>query len=169
MATLAGPTTVVQLSRSTNPRPAVPRLPPRARTRSKDPLARYPTDKMSKRGTDTAILTPPGADGIAIVTLDHYPVNSLSRGVTNAVTRAIQAIEKDPSVKGVVVHGAGRCFCAGADISQFGAKLAEEVVPMGRPVTDMLGFEYLSVPVVAAIHGYALGGGLEAALGCHYR
>ena len=118
---------------------------------------------------DTAILTPPGADGIAVVTLDHYPVNSLSRGVTNAVTRAIQAIEKDTLVKGVVVHGAGRCFCAGADISQFGADIAEPIVPMGRPVTDMLGFEGLSVPVVAAIHGYALGGGLEAALGCHYR
>jgi len=40
---------------------------------------------------------------------------------------------------------------------------------MGRPVTDFLGFEGMSVPVVAAIHGFALGGGLEAALGCHYR
>jgi len=84
-------------------------------------------------------------------------------------TLAILEIEKDPNVKGVVVHGAGRCFCAGADISQFGAGGGPEIVDLGRSKTDMLGFEELDVPVVAAIHGYALGGGLEAALGCHYR
>lgn len=84
-------------------------------------------------------------------------------------TTAILAIEADPSVKGVVVHGAGRCFCAGADISAFGASGGPAVVDLGRKKSDMLGFEGLNVPVVAAIHGYALGGGLEAALGCHYR
>eukprot|EP01044_Picomonas_judraskeda_P036276 COSAG03_NODE_15935_length_416_cov_0.889590_1_plen_115_part_10 len=84
-------------------------------------------------------------------------------------TLAILAIEQDPNVKGVVVHGAGRCFCAGADISEFGASGGPEAVDLGRAKTDMLGFEGLNVPVVAAIHGYALGGGLEAALGCHYR
>ena len=66
------------------------------------------------------------------------------------------------------MHGAGRCFCAGADISQFGGE-SQERVDLGRRPTDMLGFEELEMPVVAAIHGYALGGGLEAALGCHYR
>jgi enoyl-CoA hydratase/carnithine racemase len=84
-------------------------------------------------------------------------------------TLAILEIEKDPSVKGVVVHGAGRCFCAGADISEFGTGGGPKVVDLGRSKSDMLGFEGLDVPVVAAIHGYALGGGLEAALGCHYR
>ncbi len=84
-------------------------------------------------------------------------------------TLAILEIERDPNVKGVVVHGAGRCFCAGADISEFGADGGPEVVDLGRSKSDMLGFEGLDVPVVAAIHGYALGGGLEAALGCHYR
>ena len=124
---------------------------------------------MSAPGTDTANYTPPDGDGIAVVTLDHFPVNSLSRNVTNGCTLAILEIEKDPNVKGVVVHGAGRCFCAGADISEFGADGGPEVVDLGRAKTDMLGFEGLEVPVVAAIHGYALGGGLEAALGCHYR
>ena len=66
------------------------------------------------------------------------------------------------------MHGAGRCFCAGADISQFGGE-SQERVDLGRRPTDMLGFEELEMPVVAAIHGYALGGGLEAALACHYR
>ena len=60
------------------------------------------------------------------------------------------------SCKGVVVKGAGRCFCAGADISQFGTE-TEAPVRIPRDVTDMLGFEGLSVPAVAAIHGYALG------------
>ena len=64
------------------------------------------------------------------------------------------------------MHGAGRCFCAGADISQFGGE-SQERVDLGRRPTDMLGFEELEMPVVAAIHGYALGGGLEAALGTH--
>jgi 3-hydroxyacyl-CoA dehydrogenase len=59
-------------------------------------------------------------------------------------------------------------FCGGADISAFGNASAPRE-PMDRPVTDFLGFEGMSVPVVAAIHGFALGGGLEAALGCHYR
>ena len=123
---------------------------------------------MSAPGTDTAIYEPAGADGIAVVTLDHFPVNSLSRAVMNRCAEAIIAIENDPSCKGVVVQGAGRCFCAGADISQFGTE-TEAPVKIPRDVTDMLGFEGLSVPAVAAIHGYALGGGLEAALGCHYR
>eukprot|EP00041_Stephanoeca_diplocostata_P031142 m.963652 g.963652 ORF g.963652 m.963652 type:complete len:711 (-) comp23897_c0_seq4:2494-4626(-) len=126
---------------------------------------------MSAKGTNTVVYEPPvpGGDGIGVVTLDHYPVNSLSRQVFNECTRAIQRIERDTSVKGIVVVGAGRCFCAGADISAFGKQESEPLVLMGRPVTDMLGFESLSVPVVAAIHGLALGGGLETALGCHYR
>jgi 3-hydroxyacyl-CoA dehydrogenase len=123
---------------------------------------------MSTPGTDTAVYQAAGDDGIAVVTLDHFPMNSLSRAVMNRCAEAIIAIEQDPKCKGVVVHGAGRCFCAGADISQFGVKTEDPVV-IPREVTDMLGFEGLSVPVVAAIHGYALGGGLEAALGCHYR
>ena len=75
-------------------------------------------------------------------------------------------------VKAIVVRGAGRAFCAGADISQQGS-----AAPVERRVQQPLdpenpaarNFEDLSVPVVAAIHGFALGGGLELALGCHYR
>jgi len=111
---------------------------------------------------------PPDVDGIAVVTLDHFPVNSLSANVYNGCTRAIRSLEADPQCRGVVVVGAGRMFCGGADISAFG-KASAPREPMGRPVTDFLGFEGMAVPVVAAIHGFALGGGLEAALGCHYR
>ena len=75
-------------------------------------------------------------------------------------------------VKAIVVRGAGRAFCAGADISQQGSaapveRRVQQPLDPGNPAAR--NFEDLSVPVVAAIHGFALGGGLELALGCHYR
>lgn len=128
---------------------------------------------MSKPGTNTALLQPDLLEGgVAVITLDHFPVNSLSAPVTNGIARAILNLEPRIAageVKGVVLHGAGRCFCAGADISAFGAAPTEERVSLGRASSDSFGLEELNVPVVAAIHGFALGGGLELALGCHYR
>lgn len=127
---------------------------------------------MSKPGTNGCALEPQLLEGgIAVLTLDHFPVNSLSGKVTNGITVAVLELEKRikaGEVKGVVLRGAGRCFCAGADISQFGVA-GEERVSLGRPSSDSFGLEELDVPVVAAIHGFALGGGLELALGCHYR
>ena len=127
---------------------------------------------MSAKGTDTAYLQRVTPEGIAIVTLDHFPVNSLSTHLTNGLTRAILAIEdgvKKGEIKGVVLHGAGRCFCAGADISAFGTSDNIQRATLGRSSSDNFGFEEVTVPVVAAIHGFALGGGFELSLGCHYR
>ena len=127
---------------------------------------------MSTRGTDTAFLERVTTQGIAIVTLDHFPVNSLSTHLTNGLTRAINTIEdgaRKGEIKGVVLRGAGRTFCAGADISAFGTANTVQRASLGRPSSDNFGFEELNVPVVAAIHGFALGGGFELSLGCHYR
>jgi 3-hydroxyacyl-CoA dehydrogenase len=102
-------------------------------------------------------------DGIGIVTIDNPPVNALGPGVRDGIVEALEKGEADPAVKAMVMIGAGRSFIAGADIRQFGKPRATP----RRPVYDVL--DSASKPVVAAIHGYALGGGLEHALACHYR
>ena len=138
--------------------------------------ARAPSSTvMSAPGTNTAFVREVTATGVAIVTLDHHPVNSLSAQVHNAMSDCrdqLQAAAEAGAVKAVVLVGAGRAFCAGADISQQGA-----APPVERRVTKPLDaanpaaryFEDLSVPCVVGIHGFALGGGLELALSCHYR
>ena len=102
-------------------------------------------------------------DGVGIVTIDNPPVNALGPGVREGIVEALEQAEADPQVTSVVMIGAGRSFIAGADIRQFGKPRA---MPK-RSTYDAL--EAASKPVVAAIHGYALGGGLETALACHYR
>ena len=100
---------------------------------------------------------------IGVVTIDNPPVNALGPGVRNGIVEALERGEADPKVKAMVMIGAGRSFIAGADIRQFGKP---------RPTSKRPTYEVLdgaSKPVVAAIHGYALGGGLEHALACHYR
>jgi 3-hydroxyacyl-CoA dehydrogenase len=101
---------------------------------------------------------------IAIVTIDNPPVNALSFHVREPLERAIEALRDDASVAAIVLTCAGRTFVAGADITEFGK-------PMQRPeLRDIIAtLETVSKPPVAAIHGTALGGGLELALGCHYR
>jgi 3-hydroxyacyl-CoA dehydrogenase len=102
-------------------------------------------------------------DGIGVVTIDNPPVNALGPGVRDGIVEALEKGLADPSVKAMVMIGAGRSFIAGADIRQFGKP---RPVP-ARPVYEVL--DGSAKPVVAAIHGYALGGGLEHALACHYR
>ncbi len=103
------------------------------------------------------------ADGIGVVTIDNPPVNALGPGVRDGIVEALEKGEADPSVKAMVMIGAGRSFIAGADIRQFGKP---RPMPKRSPYDVMDGG---TKPVVAAIHGYALGGGLEHALACHYR
>ena len=103
-------------------------------------------------------------DGIAIITVDNPPVNALSQAVRQGLTEAIATIAADNSIRGVILICAGKTFVAGADIREFGKP---PVPPMLRDVIAAI--EALDKPVVAAIHGTALGGGFELALGCHYR
>ncbi len=101
---------------------------------------------------------------IAIVTVNSPPVNALSADVRTGIADAFAAIAADAGVKAVVLACAGRTFIAGADISEFSK------APSGVPLPKMQeSIENCAVPVVAALHGTTLGGGLETALTCHYR
>jgi 3-hydroxyacyl-CoA dehydrogenase len=104
-------------------------------------------------------------NGIGVITIDNPPVNALSPGVPEGIVAAVDKGNADPAVKAMVLIGAGRSFIAGADIRQFGK--GPSTPPTGRRPYDVL--DESVKPVVAAIHGYALGGGLEIALACHYR
>ncbi len=103
-------------------------------------------------------------DEVAILTVDNPPVNPLSDGVRTGLYESLVKAEEDISVKGVVLTGNGRAFIAGADISEFGGNV--EGVSLNEVFSKL---ENCSKPVVAAINGIALGGGLETALCCNYR
>ena len=104
-------------------------------------------------------------DGIGVITVDNPPVNALSPGVPEGIVENVERGNADPSIKAMVLIGAGRSFIAGADIRQFGTRRPPPVP--GRRTHEVL--DASAKPVVAAIHGYALGGGLEIALASHYR
>ncbi|MCC7485568.1 MAG: enoyl-CoA hydratase/isomerase family protein [Burkholderiales bacterium] len=102
-------------------------------------------------------------DGIGVITIDNPPVNALGPGVREGIVAAVDKGNADPNVTAMVLIGAGRSFIAGADIRQFGK-------PRSTPARyshDVL--DGSAKPIVAAIHGFALGGGLEHALSSHYR
>ncbi|TIX87429.1 3-hydroxyacyl-CoA dehydrogenase NAD-binding domain-containing protein [Rhizobium sp. P44RR-XXIV] len=101
---------------------------------------------------------------IAVVTVDNPPVNALSQPLRQALIEAVATLEADEAVKAVVLLCAGRTFIAGADVSEFGKP------PEPPHLPDVVaGIEGAGKPWVAAIHGSALGGGLEVALGCACR
>ncbi len=103
---------------------------------------------------------------VLIIVSNNPPVNSLGHAVRQGLVEGIREAESDEGVKAVVIVGEGQTFFAGADISEFGTPKAF-AEPMLPQVVDII--ENCSKPVVAAIHGTALGGGLEVALACHYR
>jgi 3-hydroxyacyl-CoA dehydrogenase len=100
----------------------------------------------------------------AVLTVDNPPVNALGHAVRSGLATGLHAAAGDPAAAAIVLVCAGRTFIAGADITEFGK-------PMREPgLSDVLTLiEGSPKPVVAAIHGTALGGGLEVALACHYR
>ena len=112
-----------------------------------------------KAVTDLAI-----QNGIGVLTIDSPPVNALSAEVRDGLAAGIAAAVADPAVSAIVLICAGRTFIAGADISEFGKP------PRGASLPDVqAAIENSPKPVIAAIHGTALGGGLEVALVAHYR
>jgi 3-hydroxyacyl-CoA dehydrogenase len=112
----------------------------------------------------TAVVKREQRGDILLVSIDNPPVNALGVDVRRSLLAAIEAADADPAVAAVLLVGAGRAFIGGADIREFGKP------PMAPALPDVCNrIEACAKPVVAAIHGPALGGGLEVALAAHYR
>ena len=105
-------------------------------------------------------------DGVAVLTLDNPPVNGLGFDTRRALVEGLDRALADPAVAAIVIAGGGKAFCGGADIREFGSPKA-----LAEPnlLSVIAAVEASGKPVIAAIHGTCMGGGLELALGCHYR
>jgi len=123
------------------------------------------TDVIDKPDTTNPISTRKHGD-VLIILSNNPPVNALGHAVRQGIVAAIEQGEADSSVNAIVIACEGQTFFAGADVSEFGTPKAF-AEPMLPQVVDRI--EECAKPVVAAIHGTALGGGLEVALSCHYR
>ena len=110
-------------------------------------------------------------EGVAVVTISRTPANALSKQLVQEVNELLDTVENDEAIRVILLHGAGRFFSAGADIKEFtSVSTGEEfgdLARAGQTVFERL--ESFSKPVIAAIHGAALGGGLELAMACHMR
>ncbi len=103
---------------------------------------------------------------VAVITMDNPPVNGLGHELRRGLVEGIDRAAADPAVKAVVITGAGKAFSGGADIREFDTPKALAQPNLHAVIRAL---EQSEKPVVAAIHSVAMGGGLELALGCHYR
>ena len=103
-------------------------------------------------------------DGIAVLTMNNPPVNGLSNALRAALMDSLKKAQADPAVQAVVITGSAKAFSGGADIREFNKPRVKPDLPDVNDQQDAM-----SKPLVAAIGGFALGGGLELALACHYR
>ena len=103
---------------------------------------------------------------VAVITINNPPVNGLGYETRLGITTGLERALADAAVKAIVMTGAGKAFSGGADIREFGSPKA-----LAEPnlVSVILALEASAKPIVAAVHSVAMGGGLELALGCHYR
>jgi enoyl-CoA hydratase len=117
---------------------------------------------------DDLVITERRADGVATLTLNRPPMNALSQALLTAIADTARRLGDDPDVRAVVVRSEGKAFAAGADITEFGdADAARRIGATFRAAFDAVAA--IPRPVIAAIGGFALGGGLELALACDLR
>jgi enoyl-CoA hydratase/carnithine racemase len=118
--------------------------------------------------TDELVLTEVRADGVATLRLNRPPMNALSKALLGEIANAASDLGGDERVKAVVVLGGEKAFAAGADISEFGDQAAaKRIEHLFRAAYDAVAA--IPRPVIAAVNGYALGGGLELAMSCDLR
>ena len=103
---------------------------------------------------------------VAVVSMANPPMNTMSHANRSFVKAALDAANADPQVKAIVITGAGKVFSSGAEIREFNTPAANAAPGLNEVIAAL---EESPKPVVAAVHGVAMGGGLELALGCHYR
>lgn len=103
---------------------------------------------------------------VAVISLNNPPVNGLGLSTRQAITEGIEKAVQDASIKAIVITGHGKAFSGGADIREFGSPKATQEPNLLSVISQI---ENCAKPVVAAVHSVAMGGGLELALGCHYR
>jgi 3-hydroxyacyl-CoA dehydrogenase len=115
--------------------------------------------------TDAPLVRLERHNDVGVIIVNNPPVNALSPGVPEGIVACFQEAHADPALRAMVLIGDGRSFIAGADIRNFGK--GRPPIPPGSRSHDVL--DTSTKPIVAAIHGYALGGGLENAMACNYR
>jgi 3-hydroxyacyl-CoA dehydrogenase len=105
-------------------------------------------------------------DGVAVITLNNPPVNGLGLDTRTGIVNGFERAQSDPAIRAIVLTGAGKAFCGGADITEFNTPKATQEPTLGTVIKLLEGS---AKPVIAAVHSVAMGGGLELALGAHYR
>ncbi|HMM51729.1 MAG TPA: enoyl-CoA hydratase/isomerase family protein, partial [Burkholderiaceae bacterium] len=103
---------------------------------------------------------------VAVITMDNPPVNGLGLALRTGIVEGVRRAQADPAIRAIVLTGAGRAFSGGADIREFNTPKALAEPTLFSVIRTV---EQCTKPVVAAIHSVAMGGGLELAMGCHFR